>query len=107
LEFRVSSEQKTLATWEVATEQYSISDRYVVWAGRSFDATSYGKDVFYDDLLTEQTHHLEETRPFNVTMFESESYGRHWFAGNHQKTIPADRRRMVRFPRFFFVLSFI
>jgi hypothetical protein len=64
----VTSEQKTLATWEAATEEYSISDRYVVWAARSFDATSYGKNVFYYDLLTEETHHLEATRPFNVTM---------------------------------------
>ena len=64
----VTSEQKTLATWEAATEEYSISDRYVVWAGRSFDATSYGKDVFYYDLLTEETHHLEGTRQHHVVM---------------------------------------
>ena len=71
----MTSEQKTLAPWEAGTEEFHISDRYVVWAARSFDASSYGKDVFYYDLVTEQTHHVEETMPFHVTMV-TESEGK-------------------------------
>jgi hypothetical protein len=62
----VTSEQKSLAPWEAGAEEYHISERYVVWAASSFDASSYGKDVFYYDLVTEETHHLEESMAFHV-----------------------------------------
>jgi len=42
---------------------YQVSDRYVVWAPLTKDASSDGRDVFYYDLETHDTVQVEASRP--------------------------------------------
>ncbi len=44
-------------------ESFDINERYVVWVAYTQDAQSVGRDVFYHDLMTGLTHHLDATYP--------------------------------------------
>jgi hypothetical protein len=42
-------------------ESFDINDRYVVWVAYTQDPLSVGRDVFYHDLATSETHHIDAT----------------------------------------------
>ncbi|MDY0004095.1 MAG: hypothetical protein RBU30_22545 [Polyangia bacterium] len=42
-------------------ESFDLNDRYVVWVAYTQDPLSVGRDVFYHDLATSETHHIDAT----------------------------------------------
>jgi hypothetical protein len=42
-------------------ESFDLNDRYVVWVAYTQDPLSVGRDVFYHDLTTSVTHHIDAT----------------------------------------------
>lgn len=65
-----TDEHITLSTWQAAPEVHAISERYVAWTARCFDPPGYGKDVFYHDLQTGVTTHIESTGQFDIRVLD-------------------------------------
>jgi hypothetical protein len=52
-----------LAPVGTSINSYDLNDRYVVWAGYTGEATSIGRDVFWHDLASGETNHIDATYP--------------------------------------------
>ncbi len=71
---------------EGTPSMYQINDRYVVWNGWGYGGgVSYGRDVFYHDLETGETVHVEQSEEGWV---DDVDVGGHWIAWSDSLNSP-------------------
>ncbi len=56
-----TSQERILAPADAHPTYHAVSERYVAWTAASGDPQSQGRDVYYHDLVTGVTTHIDET----------------------------------------------